>query len=234
MKLAVMQPYLFPYIGYFQLVKAVDVFVFYDDVNYINKGWINRNKILLNENEYLFTIPCIKASQNKLIKDIEYDNNHRDFKKILGTMNQVYSKAPYFNEVWTLISTVFERDLKFISTLAQESVIQISKYLELNAVFKSSSDFHSETVGMERADRLIEICKREKANEFVNATGGRALYEKSYFQNNGININFINSEGAIEYKQFSNEFIPWLSIIDILMFNSVAEVQQMLYKYKLE
>lgn len=233
MKLAVMQPYIFPYIGYFQLIKAVDVFVFYDDVNYINKGWINRNRILMNENGYLFTIPCIKASQNKLIKDIEYDNKHRDFKKILNTLNQVYSKAPYFNEVWTLVNTVFESDLKFISSLAQESVIQISNYLELNVVFKSSSNFHSETLGMERSDRLIEICKREKANEFINATGGRALYEKSYFQNNGITVNFINSERDIEYKQFSHEFVPWLSIIDILMFNSVAEVRKLLYKYEL-
>ncbi len=86
MKIAIMQPYIFPYIGYFQLIHAADVFVFYDDVNYINRGWINRNRILLNGKDQLFTIPCKEASQNKLIKDIEVLADKKAFQKMLTTM----------------------------------------------------------------------------------------------------------------------------------------------------
>ena len=132
MSISIMQPYVFPYIGYFQLIYASDVFVFYDDVNFINRGWINRNRILINGKDHLFTIPCLDASQNKLIKDIEVLNNTKDIKKLLDTIQSAYKKAPQFNTVFQIIQHILEiKENATISELAIKSILLIAEYLEL-------------------------------------------------------------------------------------------------------
>lgn len=108
MKIAVMQPYLFPYIGYFQLLNAVDMFVVFDDVNFIKKGWINRNNILVNRQKYLFTVPLKDASQNKLIKEVQIaDDGWQE--KFLKTVAQSYKKAEFFDEAFALIEKLCVR-----------------------------------------------------------------------------------------------------------------------------
>lgn len=108
MKLAIMQPYFFPYIGYFQLIHAVDKFIILDDVNYINRGWINRNKIIINGEAKWFTLSLDKASQNKLIKEINISSKDVFHEKLLKTLKIFYGKAPYFNQVYDLLNKLFK------------------------------------------------------------------------------------------------------------------------------
>mgnify|MGYP003610498903 CR=1 FL=1 len=233
MKIAVMQPYFFPYIGYFQMIKAVDAFVFYDDVNFIKQGWINRNRILVNGTPFMFTVPLEKANSFCLIKDTLINQKFFDSwkSKFQMTLNQNYKKAPHFTEINALIQNIFEKDYFFISEMAIESVTTISKYLRLQTEFFNSSKRY-DNKDLERDNRLIAICKSEGANHYVNALGGQELYNKDIFKAREIELSFIKSL-PIEYKQFKNEFVPWLSIIDVLMFNSVEVVNEMLDKYEL-
>ena len=233
MKLAVMQPYLFPYIGYFQMIKAVDVFVFYDDVNFIKQGWINRNRILVSNKEYLFTVPLKNASSFVSINEtfINLDFFKKWKKTFLQTIEQNYKKAPQFEEVFLLLNEIFEKNHITISQLAVDSVVTISKYLGIEKKFLISSEqYHNQT--KPREERLIAICKAEQATQYINAIGGKELYTKESFKKEAIELSFIKSF-PIDYKQFNNEFVSWLSIIDVLMFNTIEEVNQMLDKYEL-
>lgn len=232
MKLAVMQPYFFPYIGYFQMVNAVDTFVFYDDVTFIKNGLINRNRILLNGKDHYLTVPCTKASSYKLINEINFDPNRKEFKKLVKTIEQAYKKAPYFEQVYPLIERILETPTDKIAILAEQSVIEISKYLKIQTAFRTSSMDFPETKGLDKADRLIKICQKEYADNYINALGGKELYGKSFFEENGIQLEFIKSL-PVEYKQFNNEFVPWLSMIDVLMFNSVVEIKKLLNQFEL-
>ena len=234
MSIVIMQPYVFPYIGYFQLIHAADVFVFYDDVNYINKGWINRNRILLNGKDQLFTIPCKEASQNKLIKDIEVLHDEKGGQKLLATMQVAYKKAPFYNEVYPVIEqTIRIKEGATIADLSINSVVNICQYLGLKKVFKRSSEEYSNRE-LKKADRLIDICHKEGIVHYINASGGREIYTKEYYKEQGIDIDFLMPE-KVEYTQFGNEFVPWLSMIDVLMFNSVEEIKErILPSYKFE
>ena len=234
MKVAVVQPYIFPYIGYFQLIYDVDVFVFYDDVNFIKGGWINRNKILSNNASTLISIPCIKASQNKLINEIEINTTSKDYSKILKTIEFSYKKAPFFDSVFPIVASVLNGKNTLISELAIDSIQQVSNYLDIDTKFYRSSEDFSESKGMERADRLIHITKRLEADTYVNPTGGKELYDKAYFKSEDITLQFIESSKDIVYQQGKlKDFVPWLSIIDVLMYNSKEETNLLLTKYQL-
>lgn len=233
MKIAIMQPYFLPYIGYFQLIKAVDKFVFYDDVNYIKQGWINRNNILLQGKASLFTIPLEKASSFTKINNVKlhpilFDNWKVKF---LRSIEQNYRKAPYFSDVYQLICSVLEVDSDRIGVLAKDSVITVSKYLQLETEFVYSSDFYMNNE-LSGKFRVISICAKENALVYINPIGGQELYNKEDFLSQGLDLYFIQSKKQI-YQQFKEEFVPWLSIIDILMFNSVEEIQLMLDEYNL-
>ncbi|KZE81048.1 hypothetical protein AV926_09770 [Myroides marinus] len=233
MKIAIMQPYFLPYIGYFQLIKAVDKFVFYDDVNYIKQGWINRNNILLQGKASLFTIPLEKASSFTKINNVKlhpilFDNWKVKF---LRSIEQNYRKAPYFSDVYQLIRSILEVNSDRIGVLAKDSVITVSKYLQLETEFVYSSDFYMNNE-LSGKFRVISICAKENALVYINPIGGQELYNKEDFLSQGLDLYFIQSKKQI-YQQFKEEFVPWLSIIDILMFNSVEEIQLMLDEYNL-
>ena len=232
MKCAIMQPYIFPYIGYFQLLDAVDTFIFYDDVNFINRGWVNRNNILMNGESKRFTLPLNKASQNKLINEITLAG---PVNKIISTLNNAYKKAPYYHDVMPVINEVFSdaSPTTLISDMAAASVKSISTYLGMEKTFIFSSKKYSDTRGMERAQRLIEICKRENCDRYVNAPGGKELYSKDMFAKQDIELEFI-LPSIKEYRQFNKEFIPGLSIIDVLMFNDIYTVKDLIKGYGLE
>jgi len=231
MKLAIMQPYLFPYLGYFQLISAVDKFIFYDDVNYIKSGWINRNNILINGEKKYITLNLKKSSSFKKINQICIGDRSI---KLLKTINQSYSKAPYFDMAFPIISDVFSSITtnSLISEVAALSVIKISKYLDLNNVFEFSSQKYDDTKNFERSQRLIEICKRNNADTYINVVGGKELYSKEIFEQSKIHLNFLESS-ITKYKQFGDGFIPFLSIIDVMMFNPPGAILKMLYNYKL-
>lgn len=232
MKIAIMQPYIFPYIGYFQLINAVDKFVFYDDVNYIKKGWINRNRILVNNEAKLFTVPVLKASQNKLINEIELGIEDKWFTQFYSTLEQNYKKAPYYEPTLSLIKTIFNQPHKTISDLATTSITHISNHIGISTVFELSSLNYANTKGMDKADRLIEITKINNAQNYINPSGGKELYQKEYFLERGVNLLFIENQ-INPYPQFNTDFVGGLSIIDVMMFNSITDIVNHLNSYQL-
>lgn len=234
MKIAIMQPYIFPYIGYFQLINAVDKFIFYDDVNFIKSGWINRNQILLNGSKNLFTVPLKSASSFQNINEtlIHSEIYLKWKKKFIKSIEQSYKKAPYFSSVFPLIQSVFEMSYHSIADLTINSIASVSNYLDLDTVFETSSEKYPETKGMEKAERLINICQINQSNTYINPSGGKELYQKDTFKKQDIDLLFIESE-LTPYPQFNNDFVAGLSIIDVLMFNSKEDVKKMLNQYHL-
>jgi hypothetical protein len=232
--LGIMQPYVFPYIGYFQLINAVDKFVVYDDVAFINKGWINRNNILVGGKTSMFTIPLIGASQNRLIQEIEIDNLSVWSKKFLKTIEQSYKKAPFYEAGINILESVFNSNPTNISALALTSLKETCKYLKINTEIVESSTIYNNQ-DLKAQQRILAICLQEKANHYINPIGGMAIYDKQLFADNKILLNFIKSK-PLKYKQFNKDaesFVPWLSIIDLLMFCSVEEIQEHLNKFEL-
>ena len=225
-----MQPYFFPYIGYFQLINSVDVFIIYDDVNFLKKSWINRNHILLNNTKHLFTIPCKSISQNKLINAVQIDKEHKALKAILKTLDTAYrKKAPYYELVFPMVKNVINSDADNISGLALESIVSVCTYLGIKTKILVSSENFPETMGLGRSERMISICKTLGANELINAIGGMDIYDKKDFDEHGIRLSFIRMSENLSYSQGGNQsFIPNLSIIDVMMFNSPEEISQML------
>jgi len=228
MKLGIMQPYFLPYIGYFQLIKAVDKYVIYDDVNYINKGWINRNNILLNGQKYLFTLSLLGASQNKLINEIFVEENQS---KLLKTLETAYKKAPYFENIFPVIQNIFDYENKNLGKFVGNSIIQIADYLNIKTDFIYSSEIKKED-SLKGQEKILYICKTFNATNYINAIGGQELYDKEIFKQNNIELNFLQTQ-IVDYKQFKNDFVPYLSSLDVLMFNSVEEIGKMLDKFEL-
>ncbi|NND51911.1 MAG: WbqC family protein [Flavobacteriaceae bacterium] len=233
MKIAIMQPYSFPYIGYFQLLNAVDTFVFYDDVSFIKKGYINRNSILVNKEKNQFVIPCKMISQNKRIDEIELSFDEKARHKLLKTIKLAYRRAPYFDSFYPILEDYFlDQSMTTISEFAIGSVKLISNFLGILTQFKQSSIEYAESINLNKTDRLIAICKKENASTYINPIGGVELYKKSDFEEHGISLKFHKSN-PITYQQFDHDFVNWLSIIDVLMFNSKEEVSVMLNDYEL-
>ena len=233
MKIAIMQPYFMPYIGYFQLINTVDKFIFYDDVTFIKQGWINRNQILINNQANMFSVPLANASSHTLIKDVLIsDNRYEKWKKsFLSSIMFNYKKAKNYEPVRELIEDVLLKPPESISDFAIKSIVQISSYLDLDTQFEICSKYYSNT-HLSGQDRVLDICKQENATTYINPIGGIDLYSGSLFLENNIDLFFIRTKNII-YKQFSEEFIPFLSIIDVLMFNDTDEVNLMMNKFTL-
>ncbi|MFT6214007.1 MAG: hypothetical protein ACJAS3_000396 [Roseivirga sp.] len=232
MRLAVMQPYIFPYLGYFHLIDATDKIVFYDDVTYIKSGWINRNKILINGKDSLFTIPLLKSSSNRLINLTElHPTLFLDWKsKFLKTVKQNYSKAPYFTATYDLIDKVLDLRHRNIADLAINSIATIYDYLDKEINWTKSSICSPQTKGFERSDRIIQITKDFGYEKYINAVSGQELYSKEFFMTKGIQLDFVISEKCI-YQQFDHDFVSELSIIDILMFNDKKSIKKQLIEH---
>lgn len=215
MKVAVMQPYLFPYIGYFQLISAADIFVLYDDVTYIKQGWINRNRILVNRREHLFTLELRAASSFKLINQITIGDNKN---KLLKTIEQAYKKAPFYKEGFELISEIFSNAELNLALFLENSIRKIAAWLDIRSriLVSSQSGGKSDLKGQ---DRILAICRSLDAQMYINAIGGKQLYQSEVFRQNNLELRFIKTN-PICYSQMDADFVSGLSIIDIMMFNS--------------
>jgi len=231
MTIAIMQPYIFPYIGYFQLINAVDKFVIYDDVNFINKGWINRNQILVSGQPHLFTVPLKDASQNKLIHEVELAINDPWKKKFLKTIQQSYQKAPNYQKVSLLIEEIVNFQSETIAELTLYALKQVCIYMHIDTQIINSSKVYNNTA-LKAQDRILDICRQENASHYINPIGGMELYDKIKFEKENIRLNFIKSV-ASPYPQFKNAFVPWLSVIDILMFNDAENIAGLLKEFEL-
>jgi len=227
-----MQPYLFPYLGYFQLIHAVDKFVLLDDVNFINKGWINRNRILVNGKEYTFTVSLVDASQNKLIKDIDIVSDDKWKGKFLKTVEMSYKKAPFAADVYPKIERVINSEFRKISEVIAYSLDVVMEYIGIETELVRTSSVYDRT-HLKGEQRILAICEAEKASRYINLIGGKELYSQDTFKAAGIELRFLRSS-LPEYDQKVPTFMPGLSIIDIMMFNSPLKIREMLDKYTLE
>jgi len=227
-----MQPYFFPYIGYFQLINAVDTFVIYDKIEYSKKGWINRNRILFNGNDEYFTIP-LKRDSDYLNINQRYiaDNYIIESKKILNKINETYRKAPFYKETYSLIKDCFLNNEKNLFLFIFNSLLKLLNFLDIKTKIIVSSEFESNTE-LKGENRVISICKQLNANHYINPIGGLELYSKNNFLEHKIILNFIKSR-PLTYKQFDNVYVPSLSIIDVMMFNSKTEIKTLLTAYDL-
>jgi len=231
MRLAIMQPYLFPYIGYFQLIHAVDQFVFLDNVNYIKKGWINRNRILLSGNAHLFTLPIRQVSQNRLINEIQIVEEPKVKVKILSLFRNAYSGSSQFQSVYPLIEEIILFPESNLALFLENSVKRIVEFMGLEKKFLASSTYAIDPARKGK-DRIVSLCRLLHADTYVNPSGGRALYDRDEFSASGINLEFLQPDG-IRYAQTTEPFIPDLSIIDVLMFNSQQRLRQLLDSFRL-
>lgn len=216
MKLAIMQPYFLPYIGYFQLIAAVDQFIVYDNIKYTKKGWINRNRMLQNGSDVMFSLPLKKDSdsfevvQRELVPDFNRD-------KLLNQFRGTYRKAPYFEQTMPLIELIVRFEDNNLFAYLHHSINQTCKYLGITTEVRVSSTIDIDHT-LQSQEKVLALCQATNAKTYVNAIGGMELYSKDIFQDKGIELKFINFN-PYEYKQFDKPFVPWLSILDVLMFN---------------
>lgn len=235
MTIAVMQPYVFPYLGYYQLVGAVDIFVFFDDVNFINKGWINRNQILQQNIPFKFTIPLQKASQNRLINEIELADFDKWRNEFLKRLDYNYKKAPFYHSVYPWLQDFFYlKNYRFISELAEASVQGVATLLGISTTFMISSKIpYRDSVVNNGQEKILRICEILNADRYINPQNGVDIYDSKLFQEKNIMLNFIRMDDVI-YDQFDKKrFSPSLSIIDVLMFNDLNKCRELLTKYTL-
>lgn len=228
-----MQPYLFPYIGYWQLLYAVDKYVILDDVNYISRGYINRNNILINGKANRFTVPLLHASQNRLISETKLNFQLSEKLKFLDKVKFAYKKAPFFDEAYYIVEKVVMNDTDDVTDYIVFSMELIKHYLEIDTpIYKSS--LIEKNPELKAQDRIISICKSLGGDTYINSSGGRSLYSHEKFANESLELFFLDAMmDKIKYKQFSNDFVNYLSIIDVLMFNDVPSIQEFLTMYEL-
>jgi hypothetical protein len=253
MKLGIMQPYFFPYLGYFQLINCADKMILYDRVNYIKKGWINRNRILeLKKGPIYITVPVKNASSNKRISDIRLDNSSLWAVRLESLIYFNYKRASHFEEIFFLLSTLIKKKYEFLSEFNKELILAICALLKIETSFvwdeKSFTELENIICGFnleliekysngisiidKKTFRILEICRMMNADVYLNPSGGTKLYNKGIFKVNNIDLYFLNTLQH-SYNQNQNEFYPGLSIIDVLMHNGVAGTRNPLQKCEL-
>ena len=230
MTLGIMQPYFLPHIGYWQLLAAVDRFVVYDNVKYTKKGWINRNRFLRDGTDAVFTLPLRKGSDFLNIADRAVADDF-DPSTILNPLREAYRKAPFFNEAFPTIEMIVTAAPRNLFEYLHNSIEAIAAYLHVQTPLIVSSTIridHQIT-----ADRkVLAICDALRATTYINSIGGRRLYSAAAFAQQGIDLKFLQPRD-LTYRQCDDRFVPNLSIVDVMMFNSKEAVQAMLGEYDL-
>ena len=253
MKLAIMQPYFMPYIGYFQAISAVDKYILYSNLNFIKESWMNRNRLLMRDGKIVtITVPLKSKSSYSMIYDVEIDNSKPWKEKMLKTIQMCYGKKPFYNEISDLLNTMLTPEYTHLKDLNNSTIVSISHYLDIQTVIDvdnsrfldmekgmvnieedySDLPYLLKTKPIRKVARVIEMCRREGSNDFYNAIGGQELYSKEEFKQYDIRLNFVRTNN-IEYRQDSKkgEFVSNLSIIDVLMNNGKIGTQKLLQEY---
>ena len=230
MKLAIMQPYFFPYIGYFQLMNAVDEFIVYDNIEFSKKGWVNRNRILVNGNDVMFTLPLKKDSDFLNIGDRYLADIWSEEKiKLLNKITETYRKAPFFKSAYPVIEQSVLCNESNLFKFILNSLVQMKAYLGIATPLAISSQIKIDH-GLRSEEKVIAVCKSRNADVYINPIGGLELYNKSRFKDSGIQLCFLEANN-IQYAQFGQPFVPFLSMIDVMMFNSTQQIAEFLSQY---
>ena len=221
MRVAIMQPYFLPYIGYYQLIAAADIFVVYDNIKYTKKGWINRNRMLLNGADATFSLPLKKDSDYLDIVQREISPDF-DRGKLLNQFRGAYGRAPLFSQAFPSLERAVRSEDDNLFRYIHNSIVESCGYLGVGTEIRASSEIAADH-DLKGQERVIAICKALGATTYVNAIGGLDLYAPADFNAEGIELKFIKSK-PFEYAQFGNAFVPWLSIVDVMMFNSKDDI----------
>jgi hypothetical protein len=231
MKVAIMQPYFFPYIGYFQLMSYAELWVVFDQIQFVNKGWINRNRILHKHHEkewQYITLPISQRHRQSKICDLNIANHQKWRDNILGKLTIYRRQAPHYQETIKFIKECFATEANNLSDILIHILARTADYLAIDTplILQSELDLDKNSI-IHPGDWALMISKALNANEYVNLPGGFRLFSEDKFLNNGIKLNFIQPIPR-RYTQFSHDFVRGLSIIDILMWNSLSEIRDML------
>jgi len=234
MKIAIMQPYFLPYIGYFQLMNAVDAFVVYDNIEYTKKGWINRNRILLNGEPTYISLPLRKSPDHDHVRDkfIAEDFYERDRAKLMRRIEGEYRKAPCYEYVHEWLDQMLEAGTGNLFDFLLHSLRMVKERLEIGTPMIVSSTIDCDHT-LKGADRVLSICKALGATGYLNPQGGVGIYDPERFRANGVDLSFLFAHST-SYDQFKEPFVPWLSILDVMMFNPVEHIREMLLNYDLD
>jgi WbqC-like protein family len=225
MKVAIMQPYFFPYIGYFQLIASVDLFVIYDNIKYTKKGWINRNRFLRNGADCVFTVPLRKDSDSLDVRDRAIANDF-DRGKLVNQLREAYHRAPHFQLAFPVVEKTIMAPHDNLFEYVHGSVTEVCRYLGIGTRIVPSSTLAID-LALKAQDKVLALCKAAGASAYVNAIGGQELYSREAFREASVELKFLKTN-PIEYLQFGDPFVPWLSIIDVMMFNPVAKIREFL------
>lgn len=237
MKVGIMQPYFAPYLGYFSLIKHCDLFILFDPVQFIRHGWIERNRILKQNEGWLYIqVPLIKENRDTLIKDCLIDNT-KDWKSKIKAQFQPYKKiAPNYFKVMKIIDDVFSEDYNDIVSLNKVFLEKICEYLNIKKKLYVFSEMNMEIEEPKEADEwALNICKNIESDEkihYINPIGGLDFFNRDKYNQNNIEISF-QKISLLSYNQKREPFETGLSILDVLMFNSPEEINIMLDKFEL-
>jgi hypothetical protein len=231
-KTAIMQPYFLPYIGYWQLLHSVDEFVVYDNIEFTKKGWFNRNRILDRDRDRLFTIPVKKDSDFLTVGErFRSDDSQAEIARTLRIIQNTYRKAPQYAAAYPVIEACFLGQDTNLFRYIYNSIQLICDYLNVDTKITISSTVPIDHT-LKAEEKVLALCKATGADVYINAISGIELYDKAAFTSSGTDLKFIKSKDST-YEQFGKPFVPWLSIIDILMFNDKQGIAQMLKAYEL-
>lgn len=225
---SIMQPYFFPYLGYFQLINQSNIFVIYDNIKYTKKGWINRNRIISNEKEKIISLPIKNASDQLSIAERILSDSY-DREKLLRQIKSAYQKAPFFNKVNPILEDIIKFQSQNLFEYIENSIRQVCLLLDIKTEILKSSELSIDK-NLKGEDKVIEICKSLGFTTYTNPIGGTSLYSKEKFKSQGIDLLFLQCHPRT-YPQNSKEFIPNLSIIDLIMNCDKSEISKHLENY---
>lgn len=232
MILAAMQPYVFPYLGYFQLIREADAFYWLDGVAFIRRGWSNRNVLVGRNGPVRFVYPVLSGARDQSYAEVRLSLPDYHIRKFLEMVSHHYQKAPFFDEVFPVIQTAVSIETDSFCELAMHSTRTLCRYMGIEtpltptASWPESRDFRGEA-------RILALCRRGAAHCFLNAEGGRDLYDPCVFASEGIELRFLCHSPAA-YPQPGDRFVPRASTIDALMNNSIPKLQWLLDQFDIQ
>ncbi len=223
MKTAIMQPYFLPYVGYFQLIDSVDLFIVYDNIKYTKKGWINRNRMLRNGQDVVFSLPLKHDSDSLDVRDRELAMDYRP-DKLLNEIAGAYRRAPYYAQTFPVIEEIVRFEERNLYCFLHHSIVRICEHLAIDTEIRRSSDIAADHA-LKGQDRVLAMCRAVGTSVYINAIGGLELYSREEFLRRGVALKFVRSS-PFEYPQLGGDFVSSLSILDALMFNSLDALRE--------
>lgn len=227
-----MQPYFAPYIGYWQLLNYVDEFIVYDDVNFIKRGWINRNILSYGGEEHYATVPLLRASQNKKINEITLEPNARWREKLLKTLSRSFARARYLDDGLEVAEAIVSYESSRLDDFLMNQIRVVSAYLKIKTkILSSAQSFENQSLTGE--SRILDICKQRGANTYINAIGGKQLYSQVEFARNEIGLLFLRSRFSDRLRQITQD-CPHCSLLQLVCVLGREELRQELDEFTIE